>query len=137
MSAPVIRPLAAVVEEFERAYLVAALRAHGGSRVATARTLRVSRKTLWQKQTRYEIGTAEITPPTALPARVAGGGVCAVAEVNAARRVLEAAAVFVDGLVALDDDDDTRDLVEAVLAWRRAQAEHATATAEALEGVTT
>lgn len=140
MSAPVIRPLAAVVEEFERAYLVAALRAHGGKKAETASTLGVSRKSLWLKMRAYGIGPAEITPPTALP--VCGSSpACEAkgkAQAKAERAVLEAAASFVDELIDPCEDDETAiALVAAVKAWRSAQAEHATAAVEALAGVTT
>lgn len=140
MSRPVIEPLSLVVDRYERAYLVAALRAHGGSRVATARTLRVSRKTLWKKAARYEIAEAEITAPAEVPAPSADSPKCARkgdALARAERAVLEAAGTFADELIApCEDDDEAWALVRAVAAWREAQSAHGHAAVEALAGVT-
>jgi DNA-binding NtrC family response regulator len=52
-----IRPLAEAVQEFEREYLVRALRSTSGKKVQTAELLGISRKSLWKKL--RELGIAE------------------------------------------------------------------------------
>lgn len=140
MSDPVIEPLAVVLERFERAYLVAALRAHGGKKAATASTLGVSRKSLWQKMRGYEIGAGEIRPVVVVPEPSTDTPKCArkgEALAKAERAVLEAASVLAEEIEqAIDpDDEEPVALVAAVKAWRAAQAQHATAVVEALAGV--
>ncbi len=53
------RPLADAVGEFERAYLVAALRHNGGLKAQTAEALGISRKNLWEKLRRYAVDDSE------------------------------------------------------------------------------
>jgi DNA-binding NtrC family response regulator len=53
-----IRPLAEAVQEFEREYLVGALRTTGGKKVHTAELLGISRKSLWKKL--RELGVSEL-----------------------------------------------------------------------------
>jgi len=55
------RPLAVAVNEFERAYLIDALRLARGHRARAAQLLRISRKTLWEKIRAHGISDAEIS----------------------------------------------------------------------------
>jgi DNA-binding NtrC family response regulator len=47
--ATILRPLQPALRDFEHQYLLRALKASGGKRTATALTLGISRKTLWEK----------------------------------------------------------------------------------------
>jgi two-component system response regulator HydG/two-component system response regulator AtoC len=54
-----VRPLAEAVQEFEREYLVRALRATGGRKLHAADLLGISRKSLWKKLRELGIDTSE------------------------------------------------------------------------------
>jgi DNA-binding NtrC family response regulator len=77
-----LRPLADAMGEFEREYLLRALRAAGGNKTKAARLLGISRKNLWHKLTRVlssldiepEIGTnLELGPPREVEWRPVSG----------------------------------------------------------------
>ncbi len=63
------RPLADVVREFERDYVMSVLRDSGGKRVLAAAALGISRKTLWEKLRSYKRGA-----PQPYPLLRGGGG---------------------------------------------------------------
>jgi DNA-binding NtrC family response regulator len=52
---PALRPLSLAVKEFEREYLLRAIRAAGGRRGRAAEMLGISRKSLWEKLRQYGI----------------------------------------------------------------------------------
>jgi DNA-binding NtrC family response regulator len=62
------RPLCDVIGEFERDYLIHALRLMGGRKAECARQLGISRKSLWQKLRKYGVGDAELAAALAAPA---------------------------------------------------------------------
>jgi DNA-binding NtrC family response regulator len=55
------RPLSDVIGEFERDYLIHALRLMGGRKAECARTLGISRKSLWQKLRKHGVCDAELS----------------------------------------------------------------------------
>jgi DNA-binding NtrC family response regulator len=55
-----LRPLADAVREFEREYLLRALRVTGGSRGQAAKLLGISRKALWAKLRRYGVRDEDV-----------------------------------------------------------------------------
>jgi two-component system, NtrC family, response regulator AtoC len=61
------RPLRLVVREFEREYLLQALKATAGRKARAARLLGVSRKALWKKLTAYGIATKRTNKAGAHP----------------------------------------------------------------------
>ncbi|MBX3471663.1 MAG: sigma-54-dependent Fis family transcriptional regulator [Planctomycetes bacterium] len=63
------RPLSDVMGEFERDYLIHALRLMGGRKAECARTLGISRKSLWQKLRKYAVGDAELNAAMSTPAK--------------------------------------------------------------------
>jgi two-component system response regulator AtoC len=65
------RPLADVIGEFERDYLIHALRLMGGRKAECARTLGISRKSLWQKLRKHGVCDAELAAAMSSPAPTA------------------------------------------------------------------
>ncbi|MHB8420046.1 MAG: sigma-54-dependent transcriptional regulator [Myxococcales bacterium] len=57
-----LRPLGEALREFERGYLLGALREAGGKRGRAAEILGISRKTLWEKMRGHGLADAEIDP---------------------------------------------------------------------------
>jgi DNA-binding NtrC family response regulator len=53
--APPLRPLSLAVKEFEREYLLRAIRMAGGRRGRAAEMLGISRKSLWEKLRQHDI----------------------------------------------------------------------------------
>ena len=59
-AAVTLRPLADAIREFEREYLLRAVRAAGGKKAEAAERLGISRKNLWEKLRAYAIGPEDI-----------------------------------------------------------------------------
>jgi PAS domain S-box-containing protein len=55
------QPLRQVVDDFEKEYIAQALHHHGKRKVETARSLGISRKSLWEKIARYDLDLTDVT----------------------------------------------------------------------------
>lgn len=59
-ASPADRPLKEAVGQFEKEYIARALASHCGQKAVTAKALGISRKSLWEKMQRHEVGGAEV-----------------------------------------------------------------------------